>query len=333
MGLLEEDAQVVADLVTEANLRGVDSHGVRNVLRYCEGIRQGFLNPRPNVRVINETPACIFVDADLSMGFPVSVWAMNRAIEKAKQVGIGYALLTRCTHQGAMYYYALMAARRDMIGFANCTSGPVMAHYGANASGIGNNPVAFAAPAGKQLPLVLDMACSVVAGGKVDVAREWGRFMPDNWALDKDGNPTTDPADVGRGGTLVPAGAYKTAGLAIMNEAITAVLSGYPLIAPMLSGDFARQLGGFTKRGMSSMMYAIDIATFTDVSDFKANVDRLIEELKKVRKVPGVDEIMMPGEVEFRTHQQRMRDGIPIAPLVAKDILTLAKQLDIKVPF
>ncbi|MFH1087948.1 MAG: Ldh family oxidoreductase [Chloroflexota bacterium] len=230
-GLSREDAAIEVDCLLWANLRGVDSHGVLRIPSYVERTRKGSMNPKPNIKVLKETPAILMLDADLAFGPVVAVLAMKKTMEKARKVGIGWCLVRNATHVGALGYYSLMAAREGMAGLVVVSSPPNMAPYGAKAAGIHNSPISIAVPALRHRPLILDMATSVVAGGKVSLAVDKGVPIPLGWGLDIEGNPTTDPHQAT---VLLPMGGPKGSGLAVMFECLASVMAGMPLQEPVL---------------------------------------------------------------------------------------------------
>ena len=323
-GVPREDAQTEAEVLVWANLRGVDSHGVLRIPWYLENLETGIMNPRPNVRVIKETPATIMIDGDRALGPVVTTMAMRRVIAKAGDVGIGWGLIRETTHQGAMGYYALMAAKEGMAGLASVCSPPNMAPYGARAAGVHNSPIAISVPGRRRSPLILDMATSVVAGGKRDVAIDKGIPIPLGWALDKDGIPTTDPklADI-----LLPAGGPKGSGLALMFECLSSLMVGNPLLEPVLTGKREHMRGV-----QNSFIAAIDIGTFTDAEDYRENVDRLIEAEKNLPRAEGVDEIFVPGEPEDRMYQDRVKNGIPLPEGTVRNLRAVAERFEVPLP-
>ncbi len=317
-----EDAEIEAEVLIWANLRGVDSHGVLRVPTYLENIRKGDMNPRPKVRILKETPAILFVDADRALGPVVTTDIMKRVIAKAKAIGIGWGLLRNVTHQGAMGYYALMAAQEDLAGIAIVCSPPNTAPYGARAAGVHNSPIAIAVPAGRRRPLVLDMATSVAAGGKLSLAVDKGVPIPEGWALDKDGAPTTDP---NQARILLPAGGPKGSGLALMFECLSSLMAGNPLLQPVLAGQERRHL-------QNSIVSAIDIGAFTDVEAYRANADALIEAEKALPRAEGHAEVFVPGEPEDRTFSERARNGIPLPAGTVSRLRRVAEELGIEFP-
>ena len=321
-GLPTEDARLEAEVLVWANLRGIDSHGVLRIPSYLDNIDKGLMNPKPNIRIIKETPAVLFIDADRAFGPVVTVFAMERVIEKARNVGIGWALLRNNTHQGAMAYYPLMAARENMAGIAIVCSPPNMAPHGAKAAGLHNSPIAIAVPSGKDRPLVLDMATSIVAGGKLMVAADKGVPLGEGWALDGSGNPTTDPEAAK---ILVPSGGPKGSGLALMFQCLASIMAGNPLLVPVLQG-------GENNWAQNGIVAAIDIELFGDVGTYKQNVDALVDELKDLPRADGCDEILMPGEPEERVLEDRLRDGIPLPPGTVQRMRDTADRLSLALP-
>ena len=187
VGLTPEDAAIEAEVLVWANLRGVDSHGVQRVNGYVHAVEAGHYNTRPDIRIERETPATMLIEADCAFGPVVTTYAMKQAIEKARGAGIGWVLIRNTTHQGAMAYYAQMAARENMAGIASVCNPPNMAPPGARAPGVHNSPIAIAVPGSNGRTISLDMATSVAAFGKLDVAVDRGESIPDTWALDGDG--------------------------------------------------------------------------------------------------------------------------------------------------
>ncbi len=322
-GVPREDADTEAEVLVWANLRGVDSHGVLRIPWYVENLDTGIMNPTPRIRVTKETPATVLIDADRALGPVVTVMAMRRVIEKARGVGVGWGLIRETTHQGAMAYYALMAADAGMAGIASVCSPPNMAPFGARAAGVHNSPIAIAAP-GNESNLVLDMATSVVAGGKLDLAVDKGQPIPLGWAIDVDGNPTTEPR---RPNILLPAGGPKGSGLALMFECLSSLMVGNPLLEPSLSG------AKVVERGVqNSFIMAVDVAAFTDADEYRANVDRLIEAQKALPPADGVDEVMVPGEPEGRTYRDRAANGIPLPPGTVANLRSIASRFEAPLP-
>lgn len=304
VGMPPEEARIEAEVLVWANLRGVDSHGVLRIEWYLELIDKGVMNVRPNIRLEKETVATFIMDADHALGPVVTTRAMNLAIEKARNVGIGWGMIRNTTHQGAMGYYSLMAAREGMAGIAIVNGPPTMAPFGAAAVGVHNTPVAIGVPGRNRRPLLLDIAMSVAAGGKLRLAKDRNIPIPIEWTLDEDGKPTTDPH---KASILLPIAGPKGSGLALMLECLTGMMVGDPLLQPSLRKD----PGADTHR-QHGIVAAIDIAHFTDVEGFRDHADGIADELKKLPLAEGHSRILVPGELEDLTHDERLRDGIPL---------------------
>ena len=324
VGLKPEDAAIEAEVLVWANLRGVDSHGVQRIPEYVGRVDAGHMNPRPDIRVLQETAATVFIEADYAFGPVVTVFAMEQVMKKAREVGIGWSLIRNTTHQGAMGYYVQMAAARNMAGIALVCNPPNMAPSGARAPGVHNSPIAIAVPGKRHLPLVLDMATSVAAGGKIQVAIDKGVPIPEEWALDKDGNPTTDPR---KAVSLRPAGGYKGYGLALMFECLSSLMAGNPLLAPRLLDRNPTPPGI-----QNSVVAAIDIGAFTDVEGYKENIDTLVGALKDLPRAEGVDEIFVPGEPESRVYEERVQRGIPLPPGTVEKLRDAAQRFAVELP-
>jgi LDH2 family malate/lactate/ureidoglycolate dehydrogenase len=321
-GLPPEDAAIEAEVLVWANLRGVDSHGVLRIPWYLDMVDQGLMNPRPDIRTLKDTPAVLFVDADRAFGPVVTVQVMQQVMEKARTVGIGWGLIRNLTHQGAMAYYALMAAEAGLAGIAIVCSPPNMAPFGARAAGLHNSPISIAVPAGKHRPVVLDMATSVAAGGKLTLAADKRIPLPAGWALDGAGNPTTDP---NQAQILLPAGGPKGSGLALMFQCLTSLMADNPLLAPVLRG-------GPHRHNQNSVVAAIDISLFLAVDTYTEHVDNLIDELKALPTAEGFNEVLMPGEPEEQTYQERTQNGIPLPPGTVEKLEAASRRFNIPLP-
>jgi len=342
VGMPPEDAEAEAGALIWANLRGVDSHGVLRIPWYVENVDKGVMNPKPNIQVIKETPATLFVEADRAMGPVVTIFVVNLVMEKAKKAGIGWALIRNLTHQGALGYYSQMMAKKDMAGIVFVCNPPNMAPYGAKVAGVHNSPIAISVPAKRHHPLNLDMATSVVAGGKLWLAVDKGIPIPEGWALDKEGKPTTDPRNVG---ALLPFGGPKGSGLALMFECLSSVMAGNPVLEPALLGKeiepeaegkkveaIGERLSYVPRHIQNSVVAAVDISTFTDVESYKEHIDNLIDGLKALPKAEGFSEIFVPGEPEERTFDERSRNGIPLPEGTVRNLRSIAERFGVKLP-
>jgi len=284
----------------------------------------GEMNIKPNIQILKDTAAIIYIDADHAFGPVVTVRAMKQAIEKAKQAGIGWCLIRNVTHQGAIGYYSLMAAKADMAGIAIACNPPNMAPYGAKAKGLHNSPISIAIPAKRHRPVLLDMATSVAAGGKLSLAIDKGIPIPEGWAIDKDGNPATDPRQAT---TLLPFGGPKGSGLAMMFECLTSIMANNPLVVPSLMDEPQSR-----RHTQNSVVAAINIGIFSDTEIYKNHVDTFIDCLKDLPKADGFDEIFVPGELEDRCYDERMKNGIPLPDGTIQNLKSISQKLDVALP-
>ena len=324
VGLPPEDAEIEAELLVWANLRGIDSHGVLRIPFYIDAVEKGLMNPNPNIEVLNETSATVMYEADRAFGPVVTTRVMKHVISKAKDSGICWGLIKDTTHQGAMAYYSLMAAEASMAGIAIVCSPPNMAIHGSKSPGAHNSPISIAVPAMKENHLVLDMATSVAAAGKISVAKDKGIPIPSDWALDSTGVPTTDPS---LATILLPAGGPKGSGLALMFESISSIMAGNPLLAPNLTGKQAER-----RIIQNSIVVAIDISAFTDITKYRLNIDDLVKNLKTLPKAEGVEEIFVPGEPESRVYKDRSKNGIPVPLGTLSNLEVVSKKLGTVMP-
>ncbi len=330
--LPEEDARIVADVLLSADLRGVDSHGViRLDTYYGSRLRRGVIDPHPTIKVITETPATVALDGGAAMGHVVGYQAMQRAIQKAREVGVGMATVRNSNHYGIAGYYAMMALPHDMIGISYTNSQPLVAPTYGRTPFLGTNPIAVAVPAGDQRPYVLDMATSIVPIGRVTVYQKAGKTIPEGWGIDHDGQVTTDPTAVIKGGALMPLGGvdlmrgYKGYGLALLVDIFSGVLSGAST-GPEVghpNQDIPADVGHY--------FAAIRVDAFRPVIDFKAHMDRLIQELKDAPKAAGQNRIYIHGEKEFELAEKCEREGVPIMVEVVESLKVSGDQAG--VPF
>ncbi len=339
MDIPEEDARITADVLVAADLRGVDSHGVARLRRYVNGLRDGIMRPHPNAQVVTETPATALVDARAGLGQPVAYRAMERAIQKALDVGAGFVTVRNSNHFGIAGYYAMMALELNCIGISMTNAFPlVVPTFGRDAI-VGTNPIAVAAPAGQERPFVLDMATSTVPRGKLEVYNRLGKPLPEGWATDETGTPTTDTAQVlenfkrQAGGGLLPLGGageshggHKGYGLALMVDILSAVLSGaaYANLTYPKAPD-----GKPLPSAIGHFFGAWRVDAFRPVNEFKAAMDDLQRRLRDATKAEGQTRIYIHGEKEYEEAERRSRDGIPLNPIVAADLRAIGEELGV----
>lgn len=311
-GLPDDAAALVADTLIDADLRGVRSHGVLRIPRYVQWLKNGFVNPHPDIRVVVDTGPIAVVDADGAMGQVSAAIAMRLAISRAEEFGVASVGLRDGRHCGAMAYWAMMAPPNGCIGFATTNAGINMAPWGGKDNLVGNNPFAIAVPSSRPWTMVLDMATSVAAGGKLDVATARGESIPLGWALDAAGTPTQDPA-AGRKGSLLPVGGPKGYGMALMLDVLAGVLAG---------GRFGANLGG---AGDGQFFLALKVDRFLPLAEFHARMDSLIDQIHASALAPGFDRIYLPGEIEHNLRVERLASGLPIEVAVLDELQRLAE--------
>ncbi|MGE5481371.1 MAG: Ldh family oxidoreductase [Bacteroidota bacterium] len=328
-GLTAAHAQIMADSLVDANLRGVDSHGVVRIPVYLDRLKSGAAKSCPEISVVAETPATALVDADCAMGQVASVYATDLAIRKAKKAGMGFVSIRNSEHFGAAAYYGLRAARQGLIGFAGSNTTAGMAAWGGAEPILGNNPFAIVAPAGEEYPnpIVVDMATSVVAWGKILIAKGKGEKIPTHWALDCHGAPTDDP-EAALSGVLLPFGEHKGFGIALAVEILTGVLSGanFGKSVPHMYNDLDRPLYS------GQFVAALDVEAFMPLATFKARLDEVVRQLHGSRPAKGFDRVYVPGEIEFERAEERRAAGIPLSDTVIGELSEKGRELGIPFP-
>ena len=311
-GLPEGDARTVADVLVWADLRGIDSHGVTRIPMYLRLLDDGDLNPTPAIKTCLETSATTVIDADRAAGPIAMTTAIGKAMEKARDAGIGVALVRGTTHTAALGYYTSSAAEAGMAAIAFAASVPMMAYHGARVASVSTSPISIAVPGGERGPVVLDMATSVASMGKLVQARKTGTPIPAGWAIDEHGRPTTDSSVAM---TPLPLGGPKGSGLALMIELVTSVLVANPILADAL----ALEGRGKQRHKQNAFALAIDVARFCDPAVFRNEVDRLVAAVKTLPRNADAAEILVPGERGSRTFAERSARGIPLpGPIVAE---------------
>ncbi len=320
-GLSPEHAATFADVLIWADLRGVETHGVARIPWYLDLIARGDINPTPALRARAAAPACVLIEADRAPGPIAMTAAMTAAAAKAREAGVGLALVRATTHTAALGYYTQRAASEGLAAVALNASTPLMAYHGALVPSVGTNPLSIAVPGGDGPPLVLDMATSVASMGKLNQARRERQPIPAGWALDGDGNPTTDPhaADL-----PLPLGGPKGAGLSLMMECLTSLVVGNAILADAVGAPADAR----PPHRQNALALAIDVTRFGDPAAFRAEIRRTVATLKSARRAPGV-EILMPGERGHREHERRTRGGVPIPRAVHQALARVAERLGV----
>ena len=311
-GLAPEGAAAVTEVQLEANLRGQPTHNMGGVPGYCKRLAEGAINGSPRFNVDRETMVSLQLDGDNGPGQWVGVTAMDHAIDKAKRSGVGVVVARRSNHYGAAGHYAWMAAVEGLIGLTTTNGGLVLAPWGGITPTFGNNPLGVGIPTGQHPPIVLDIAMSVVAQGKISLAIAEGQPIPLGWMFDKSGRLSTNPADF-RDGFGVPIAEHKGYGLALVMETLAGVLSG-----AAFCHEHAREAirGPEPKEpDLGQFFLAINPELFMTRDEFTARVDRMVGEIKSSELAPDAKQILLPGEVEMRNREANLAAGsVPLLP-------------------
>jgi LDH2 family malate/lactate/ureidoglycolate dehydrogenase len=326
LGVSRDDAEIAANVLVQADLRGVDTHGVIRFnphAWYVKWLTEGSMTARPKLRIITENASTALVDGDCGMGMVIGCRAMEMAIEKARSSGVAMVGVRNSRHYGMSAYYAMMALPHDMIGIAMTNASRQVVPTFGRAAKYGTNPMCFAVPADKQLPFVLDMATTTAAAGKLEVAARLGKSIPGGWALDENAASTTDPRVAQKARRLLPLGgtrengSHKGYGLAILVEILCGVLTG--TITALNANQDPR--GHF--------FAAVRVDAFRPAAEFKRDMDRLIIELKSTPPAEGQERVYVAGEIEFETAQERAEHGIPLHGSVLKGLRQVAEQVGV----
>jgi L-2-hydroxycarboxylate dehydrogenase (NAD+) len=331
-----EDAQVTADVLVAANLRGIDSHGVARTRRYVQGLRDGVMLARPDIQVVRETSVTALIDGGAGLGQVVGVKAMRLAIEKASRGGLGFVAVRNSNHYGIAGYYAMMALEEDLIGISMTNAATLVVPTFGRDAVLGTNPLSIAMPTGKERPFVLDMATSVVTRGKLEEYDRREKPLLQGWATDERGVPTDDAARVLRnmkdrvGGGILPLGGageelagHKGYGLAFLVDILCGVLPGAAYASHVYPKD---ESGKPLPANIGHFFGALQVDSFRPLEDFKASIDDIIHILKSSDKAEGQERIFIHGEKEFEMADERMREGIPLHPKVVKDLQEIGEE-------
>lgn len=326
LGVPEDDAELAAEALVAADLRGVDTHGVIRFSPqawYVKWLTEGSMTARPNIRIISESASTALIDGDRGMGMVVGRRAMELAIRKAKESGIGMVGVRNSRHYGMSANYAMQALSYNMIGLAMTNaSRQVVPTFGREAR-FGTNPICFAVPADQERPFVLDMATTTAAAGKLELAARLGKSIPEGWALNESALSTNDPRVAQKARRLLPlggsreSGSHKGYGLAILVEILCGVLTG---TITALNAD---------QDSRGHFFGAIRVDGFRPVEEFKRDMDRLIRELRSTPPIEGQSRVYVAGEIEFETEEERTERGIPLLPSVLVGLRDVGDQLGV----
>lgn len=332
LGVPRSEAVEVSEVLVKADLRGVDSHGVARLHYYLDRLDKGLIAPQCAMKVAGEMGATLLVDGGNGLGQIVSKRAMELCVEKARQNGSCLASVWNSNHFGAAAYYAMMALPHDMVGISMTNAYPLQVPTFGKKAMIGANPLAVAIPTGAEPPFVLDMSTSIVAFGKLEIAYREGKPIPLGWALDKDGQPASDPGAGLEGRALLPLGgtrelgSHKGYGLAVVVDILCSLLSGAAF------GQIYVEQGLDVPMNIGHFFCAISVESFLPVGTFKENMDDMISTIRTSSTAPGQDRVYTAGEIELFCEQERRQDGIPLNSVVADNLRDLGKRFGVPCP-
>lgn len=332
-GVSQEDAAQAADVLLSADLRGIDSHGVARLHTYFDLLSEGRINSRPQIKLLRSTPSTATVDGDNGLGLVVGPHANRVAMDLAEKAGSGWVSVCNTNHFGIAGYYVLKAVERDLIGWAMTNSTKLVAPVWGAEPMLGTNPIAIAFPAKQEPPIVIDMATSAVALGKIEIALRKGIPISSGWGVDQHGESTTNPDDIIKGGALLPLGsdrkhgAHKGYCLAMMVDILSAVLSGAnwgPFTVPFaLRNEIPTRSVG---KGIGHFFGAMRIDGFIDADEFKTQIDDYIRVFRATKPAPGTNGPLIPGDPERQAEQVRREKGIPLLLAVVEDLQDISKK-------
>lgn len=327
-GLSAEDAAACVDVLLAADMRGQRTHGVTHMKDYCERLKKGTATPGDDLEMTQTSPTSLVVDAKHGVGMVVGSKIMKKCIEEAKKSGACFASVHNGCHYGLGAYYPMMAAKENMIAFSFANTPPLVAPFGGADPLLGTNPISIVIPAGKYPDLVLDIATSIVAKGRISLALKEGQKIPKGWALDKNGADTTDPA-AANVGALLPFGAHKGYGLMLIVSLLSFALSGADMDINLPrffeNTDALSNIGYF--------MGCIDISKYCKVEDFKNRVDSMFAILKGCRPAVGSNGVLIPGEIEYNKTQKAKEQGIDLSEATLRDFREMSEEYGVPYVF
>lgn len=325
VGTPESVASVVAESLVDADLTGHDSHGVVRIVEYLDQIRAGHLDPQAKPEIVRETPTTLLVNGHRAFGYVTAQWTMGQLITKAAQNHVAAAGIYRCGHIGRVGTYAAMAAERGLLALAFVNGGgtkPRVAPFGGIRPVFGTNPLAGAVPVQGGAPIVFDFSTSVVASGKIRIARDKGEEIPQGWILNSEGHPSRQPKDYYDGGMLLPMAGHKGYALGLLVEVLGGILPGAG--TPVLPDS------GYGV-GNGVFLFALNVEAFRPLSEFTRQVEDLIGVVKTTPPVDGVGEVFLPGEPEQRTRARKLEEGIDISEKTWQAIVQAGCELGVQI--
>jgi len=337
-GVPKNDAMQAAEVLASADLRGIDSHGVARLHSYFDMLSEGRINPKPELKVVRSTLSTATVDGDNGLGLVVGPRANRIAMDMAEKAGSGWVSVRNTNHYGIAGYYVLKALERDLIGWAMTNSTMLVAPLWGAERMLGTNPIAIAFPGKEEPPIVIDMATSAAAYGKIEIARRRGEPIPEGWAIDSEGRPTTNPDHMVDGGALLPLGSdrdrggHKGYGLAIMVDVLCGVLSGAnwgPFAPPFaLRQEIPKRSVG---KGIGHFFGAMRIDGFMDGNSFKRQIDDYIRVFRATKPAPGTNGPLIPGDPEREMEQVRSKKGVPLVLPVLEELRDISQKTGIPI--
>ncbi len=326
-GVSKKDSFIVTDAFIEANLRGVDTHGLRLAPAYIKRLENGGVNPQPQIKIISDSGAAVRIDGDDGLGQIVGSFAMKTAVKKAKEHGVGFATAGQTSHIGAASYYTRLALEKNMAGFATSNNLPSLFVWGGLKRALSNPPFSISFPT-KKTPFVLDICLGTVAWNKIYMMLNEGKSIPPGWAWDAKGRVTTDPKAASDGGSVIPIGGHKGSSLTVAVEFFTGVLSGSkfgPQVKALLTNESEPEES-------SCLMMAFDVTRILG-PDILERAEEFISWCKDSPLAEGFNEILMPGEPEEKIRSERLKSGIPLLEQDIKVFKGLAQKKKIASPF
>lgn len=339
IGCSEKDADLAADVLLSADLRGVDSHGVARLSGYVRLWEKGRINATPKIKIVHETPSTAVVDGDSGLGLVVAPFAMQVAIDKAKNVGTGWVSVKNSNHYGIAGYHSMMALDHDMIGISLTNASPLVSPTFSKERMLGTNPISVAIPAKAEPPFVADMATTTAANGKLEILQRKEIDAPLGWVQDKDGNQTTDANGVKKGGALLPLGgdrehgSHKGYALGAIVDIFSAVLSGAnygPWVPPFVA--FLEPDPNPVGEGIGHFFGAMRVDAFRPTDEFKSNMDKWIGRFRNAKPIEGHERVLIPGDPERELEAERKTTGIPLIKPVVEDLRLLGERFGIEFP-
>lgn len=337
MGCPPHDAELAAEVLLRADLRGVDSHGVARLTGYVRLWENKRINVKPAIQIVHETPSTAVIDGDAGLGLVVAPFAMKVAMEKAHSAGTGWVSVKNSNHFGIAGYHAMMGLEKDMIGIAMTNASPLVAPTFAAERMLGTNPIAVAIPAEQQPPFVADFATTTAANGKLEILQRKHEQAPIGWIQDAQGNPSDNPNELSKGGALLPLGSdrerssHKGYCLGSIVDIFSAVFSGAnygPWVPPFVS--FLPLSKDPVGEGIGHFLGAMRIDAFRPADEFKQHMDQWIGRFRSAKPVAGQEKVLIPGDPEREIESLRKKEGIPLLEAVVKDLKELAKRFEIK---